>query len=159
VSLTAKQFRYAFGNAIPAAESDELYDRWSIPGPGRPLFEAASANVVRHSAASVNTANSERGPLLLIMGGRDHTVPASITKSAAKRHRRSGAVTDLHDFPDRGHSLTIDSGWREVADVALAWLAAQHLGAGAVPTPPAPRQAAADEVTEAGVEARTGEAL
>ena len=159
VSLTAKQFRYAFGNADSAAESDELYERWAIPGPGKPLFEAASANVVRHSAATVDTANHGRGPLLLVMGGRDHTVPASITKAAAKQHRHSHAVTDLQDFPDRGHSLTIDSGWREVADVALNWLASQNLGATATPAPAVPpAREDTSTATEAGVDASPGDA-
>ncbi len=127
VSLTAEQFRYSFGNALPPEESDALYDRWSIPAPGKPLFEAASANFSLHSPAKVNTGNSERGPLLLIMGGNDHTVPEAITKSTLKQYRDSSAVTDLIEFPDRGHSLTIDSGWRAVADECLSWLAKQGL--------------------------------
>jgi len=127
VSLTAEQFRYSFGNALPLEESDALYDRWSIPAPGKPLFEAASANFSLHSPAKVNTSNSERGPLLLIMGGNDHTVPEAITRSTLKQYRDSSAVTDLIEFPDRGHSLTIDSGWRAVADECLSWLAKQGL--------------------------------
>lgn len=127
VSLTAGQFRYSFGNALPTAESDELYERWAIPAPGKPLFEAASANFSLHSPAKVNTGNSGRGPLLLIMGGQDHTVPEAITKSTLKQYRDSDAVTDLVEFPDRGHSLTIDGGWRAVADECLSWLAKQEL--------------------------------
>ena len=127
VSLTAEQFRYSFGNAVPAEESDALYERWAIPAPGKPLFEAASANFSPHSPAKVDTANSGRGPLLLVMGGRDHTVPEAITKSTLKQYRGSDAVTELTEFPDRGHSLTIDSGWRAVADECLSWLAKQGL--------------------------------
>jgi pimeloyl-ACP methyl ester carboxylesterase len=127
VSLTAEQFRYAFGNALLPEESDALYEQWVIPAPGKPLFEAASANFSLHSPAKVDTGNSERGPLLLIMGGRDHTVPEAITKSTLKQYRGSAAVTDLAEFPDRGHSLTIDSGWRAVADDCLSWLAKQGL--------------------------------
>jgi pimeloyl-ACP methyl ester carboxylesterase len=127
VSLTAEQFRYSFGNAVPAEESDALYERWAIPAPGKPLFEAASANFSPHSPAKVDTANSGRGPLLLVMGGRDHTVPEAITKSTLKQYRGSDAVTELTEFPDRGHSLTIDSGWRAVADESLSWLAKQGL--------------------------------
>ena len=122
VSLTADQFRFAFGNAIPAEESDALHERWTIPAPGRPLFEAAAANFDPHSPAAVNTANELRGPLLLIMGGRDHTVPESVTRATLKQYRHSDAVTDIVEFADRAHSLTIDHGWREVGDTVLTWL-------------------------------------
>jgi len=122
VSLTAKQFRYGFGNALPADESDELYERWAIPSPGKPLFEAAFANFSPLSAAKVDTKNATRGPLLLTAGRQDHTVPPAIPKATLKRYRKSGAVTDFKAFPDRGHSLTIDHGWREVGDAVVSWL-------------------------------------
>jgi pimeloyl-ACP methyl ester carboxylesterase len=127
VSLTASQFRYAFGNAISEAESQQLYDRWSIPAPGKPLFEAAAANFNPHSPAKVDTANESRGPLLLMAGGKDHTVPEAIVRSTVKQYRHSHAVTDVIDFPDKAHSLTIDAGWREVAETALTWLKEQGL--------------------------------
>jgi pimeloyl-ACP methyl ester carboxylesterase len=127
VSLTAEEFRYSFGNAITEDESNDLYQRWAIPAPGRPLFEAAAANFELHSPAKVNTRNENRGPLLLVMGGRDHTVPEAITKATLKQYRHSDAITELAEFPDRGHSLTIDSGWRAVADQCLAWLGTQGL--------------------------------
>ena len=127
VSLTAAQFRYSFGNALSDTESDDLYQRWNIPAPGRPLFEAAAANFSLHSPAKVETRNQDRGPLLLVMGGQDHTVPEAITKSTLKQYRHSDAVTDLEEFPDRGHSLTIDAGWAAVAEAALAWLTKQGL--------------------------------
>jgi len=127
VSLTAEQFRYAFGNAITEQESDELYERWAVPAPGKPLFEAAAANFDPHSPAKVDTANELRGPLLLIMGGRDHTVPEAVTQATLKQYRHSEAVTDIMEFADRAHSLTIDHGWREVADTALTWLKQQTL--------------------------------
>jgi pimeloyl-ACP methyl ester carboxylesterase len=127
VSLTAEQFRFSFGNAVSEEESNALYERWAIPAPGKPLFEAAVANFSLHSPAKVNTDNEGRGPLLLIMGGQDHTVPEAITKATVKQYRHSSAVTELEEFSDRGHSLTIDSGWREVADLCLAWLAKQGL--------------------------------
>jgi len=122
VALTAKQFRYGFGNAISASESAELYERWAIPSPGRPLFEAASANLSSRSPAKVNTGSASRGPLLLTAGGQDHTVPAAITKSTLKLYRKSQAVTDYKEFHSKGHSLALDSGWLEVADFVLAWL-------------------------------------
>ncbi len=127
VSLTAEQFRFAFGNAVSEAESQGLYERWTIPAPGKPLFEAAAANFDPHSPAKVDTANESRGPLLLIMGGKDHTVPDAVTRATLKQYRHSSAVTDILEFPDRAHSLTIDSGWRDVADAGLAWLKGQAL--------------------------------
>ncbi|GGL14183.1 alpha/beta hydrolase [Sphaerisporangium melleum] len=127
VSLTAEQFRYAFGNAIPAEESDALYERWAIPAPGKPLFEAATANFNPHSPAKVNTSNQGRGPLLLMTGGQDHTVPEAVTRATLKQYRHSSAVTDIMEFPDRAHSLTIDNGWQEIAEAALAWLKNQSL--------------------------------
>jgi len=126
VSLTAKEFRYSFGNALSEQESDDLYQRWAIPAPAKPLFEAAAANFTLHSPAAVNTGNENRGPLLLTMGKQDHTVPEVITKSTLKQYRHSLAITDLEEF-DRGHSLIIDSGWREVADTCLAWLGTHGL--------------------------------
>ncbi|ONH31057.1 alpha/beta hydrolase [Pseudofrankia asymbiotica] len=127
VSLTAEQFRYSFGNAIEQPESDELHERWTVPSPGKPLFQAAAANFSLHSPAKVDTDLAPRGPLLLIAGGKDHTVPEVITKSTAKQYRHSSAVTDVTTFADRGHSLTIDGGWREVATTCLTWLGAQGL--------------------------------
>ena len=127
VSLTADQFRYAFGNAIPAQESDALYERFTIPAPGRPLFEAATAAFHRDSPDAVDT-GAERGPLLLVGGGRDHTVPTAVTRSTLKQYTGSPSVTDLVELPDRGHSLTIDHGWSEIADTVLTWLDKKGLG-------------------------------
>jgi pimeloyl-ACP methyl ester carboxylesterase len=127
VSLTSEQFRYSFGNALTAEESDALFEQWTIPSPGKPLFEAAAANFSPHSPSKVDTANEGRGPLLLVMGGQDHTVPESITKATLKQYRHSSAVTELMEFADRGHSLTIDSGWREIAQASIEWLAKQDL--------------------------------
>ena len=127
VPLTREQFRYAFGNAIPQAESDALYERWAIASPGKPLFEAALANLAPNSPAKVNTKNASRGPLLITAGGKDHTVPAAISKQTLRLYRNSPAVTDLREFPDRGHSLALDSRWRDVADAVLAWLQSHSL--------------------------------
>jgi pimeloyl-ACP methyl ester carboxylesterase len=122
VSLSQEQFRYGFGNALPADESADLYERWTVPSPGKPLFEGALANFSLRSPAKVNTGNRARGPLLLIAGGMDHAVPASITTATRKLYHKSPAVTDFRDFTNRGHSLTIDHGWREIAQYALDWL-------------------------------------
>ena len=127
VSLTAEQFRYGFGNAVTEEESNALYEQWAIPSPGKPLFEAAAANFDPHSPAKVDTENDMRGPLLLIMGGKDHTVPEAVTRATLKQYRHSDAVTDILEFEDRAHSLTIDSGWRDVADASLSWLKQQNL--------------------------------
>ena len=125
--LTAEEFRYSFGNTLPGEESDALYERWVVPSPGRPLFEAAAANFSLHSPAKVDTRNPTRGPLLLIMGGQDHTVPEAITKATLKQYRYSPADTELLEFADRGHSLTIDAGWGDVAKSCLSWLAEKGL--------------------------------
>jgi predicted esterase len=100
--------------------------RWTIPAPGKPLFEASVANFSPHSPDKVNTKNEDRGALLLTTGKQDHTVPEAIAKSALKQYRHSAAITDLQEF-DRGHSLTIDAGWRQVADACLAWLGQKGL--------------------------------
>ncbi len=126
VSLTRRQFRYSFGNALTAAESDELHGCWTIPSPGRPVFELAAANLVRRSPARVDTANPARGPLLLIAGGRDHAAPAAVVRATARRYRGSPAVTEYAEFADRGHSLPIDGGWPEVADAVRAWIERHH---------------------------------
>lgn len=122
VSLSREQWRYGFGNALSEEESNELFDKWAIPSPGKALFEAAFANFSPGSPAKVDTKNADRGPLLITAGGQDHTVPAAVSKATRKRYHHSPAVTDYREFPDRGHSLTIDSRWREVADTVLAWL-------------------------------------
>jgi len=122
VSLTQKEFRFGFGNAVSEEESNRLFDEWTIPSPAKPLFQAAVANFSLHSEAKVNTANEDRGPLLLISGTSDHTVPDVVTRSTLKQYRDSTAVTELKQFEGRGHSLTIDNGWNEVADAVLDWL-------------------------------------
>jgi len=122
VGISREEFRYGFGNALPEEESAALFEAWTIPTPGRPLFEAATANLSPSSATAVATANPDRGPLLLVSGGRDRTVPPAMVHGARKRYRSSPPVTELVEFPDRGHSLVIDHGWREVAEAALAFL-------------------------------------
>jgi non-heme chloroperoxidase len=127
VSLSKEQFRYGFGNTLSHDEADELWEKWAIPSPAKPLFEAASANLVPGSPAKVDTKNDDRGPLLLIAGGHDHTVPATTTRATYKLHEKSSAGTDIHEFHDRGHSLALDSKWREVADYALDWIQGKGL--------------------------------
>ncbi|GAA3558853.1 alpha/beta fold hydrolase [Microlunatus spumicola] len=129
VSLTAEQFRYSFGNALTEAESDALHARWTIPGPGRPLFEDATANFSRHSAAAVDSHHAVRGPLLLLSGTEDHTVPRSVTEAVVKLYADNPSTTDYEVVEGRGHSLTIDAGWRDVAETTLGWIARQETGA------------------------------
>ena len=126
VSLDKKQFKYAFGNVLSQEESDALHDAWTIPGPGRPLFEDATANFVRNSPAAVDTHTAVRGPLLLTSGTEDHTVPEVVTKAVAKLYSdNTSSVTEYHVYEGKAHSLTLDAGWRDVADDVLAWLAAK----------------------------------
>jgi len=122
VMLTKRQFRYGFGNALSKQESEELYRKFAIPGPGLPLFEATGAKKDPNSPTTVDTRNSTRGPLLIIGGGKDHTVPEVVTREAYELYSGSGAKTEYKVFADRGHSLAFDARWREVADHSLAWL-------------------------------------
>lgn len=136
VSLTEPQFRYAFANAVPEPEAHELYARYAMPAPARPLFQAAAAIFNLSAATTVNVANPTRGPLLLISGTEDHTVPPVLVKSAFKAYSSSPAVTEFKEFPGRGHSLTIDSGWRDLAEYCLMWLKVQGLGPDSADPPP-----------------------
>ncbi|MFJ2241081.1 alpha/beta hydrolase [Streptomyces sp. NPDC087859] len=122
VPLTYEQFRYAFANAVGEAEARELYETFAVPAPGEPLFQAAVANFNPWSETKVDTGNPDRGPLLLISGEKDHTVPWALTNAAYKKQARNEAVTEIVEIPGRGHALTIDSGWREVADTALRFI-------------------------------------
>jgi len=125
VSLTEEQFRFGFTNAVSEQEAKELYAMYAMPAPGRPLFQAATATLNPNSATKVNLANETRGPLLLISGLADNTVPPLLVKSTLKAYRKSSAVTEYKEFQNRGHSLTIDSGWQELAEYILNWLIAK----------------------------------
>src|SRR5439155_150963 len=122
VPLTYEQFRYAFANAVTEEEAKQLYEKFAVPAPGEPLFQAAAANLNPWTEAKVDTKNPERGPMLIISGELDHTVPWSISNASYKREKRNEGATEIVRIPNRGHSLTIDSGWREVADTALAFI-------------------------------------
>jgi pimeloyl-ACP methyl ester carboxylesterase len=122
VPLTYEQFRYAFANAVSEDEAKELYDTYAVPAAGIPLFQAATANLNPWTEAKVNSKNPERGPLLLISGEKDNTVPWAIANASYKKQKRNESVTEIVEIPNRGHALTIDSGWREVCDTALAFV-------------------------------------
>lgn len=125
VALTYEQFRYGFANALSEDEAHQLYDRYAVPGSGTPLFQAAAANLNPWTEDRVNTRNSQRGPLLLIAGEKDHTVPSSVVAAAYKLQQHNPAITEFREIPGRGHSLIIDHGWRDVAEIALAFIAEQ----------------------------------
>ena len=122
VPLTYDQFRYAFANAVSEDEAKELYETFAVPGSGVPLFQAATANLNPWTEAKVDTKNPDRGPLLIIDGEKDHTVPWAIANASYKRQKRNPGVTEIIKMADRGHALVIDSGWREVADTALGFV-------------------------------------
>jgi len=122
VSLTYNQFRYAFANALPEAEAKDLYATCTVPSPGRPLFQVATATFNPSSETKVNTSNATRGPLLITAGENDRIVPPVLSKAAFGKYKQSRVVTDFKSFEGRGHSLVVDHGWKEVADYSLAWL-------------------------------------
>jgi len=122
VPLTLKQFRFAFANAVSESEAKDLYKNFAVPGSGVPLFQAAFANINPWTEAKVNWRTPTRGPLLIIDGERDHTVPPVLARAAYKLQKKNPGVTEFAIAPDRGHSLVIDSGWRAVAETALTFL-------------------------------------
>jgi non-heme chloroperoxidase len=123
VPLTFDQFHYAFANAVSEDEAKELFETYAVPAPGEPLFQAAFANINPWTEAKVDHENVERGPMLIVSGERDHTVPPAIAKADYKIQKKNPGVTEFVEIPGRGHALTIDSGWRDVADTALAFVA------------------------------------
>jgi non-heme chloroperoxidase len=122
IPLTYDQFRYAFANAVPEHEAKELYETFAVPASGTPLFQAATANLNPWTEVKVDTGNPDRGPLLIISGELDHTVPWAIANASFKRQERNPGVTEITEIKGRGHALTIDNGWREVADTALEFV-------------------------------------
>jgi non-heme chloroperoxidase len=122
ITLTFDQFKYGWANALDEKEAKELYDRFHVAGSGISLAQMGNANLNPWTEAKVDTKNPERGPLLIIDGEKDHTVPWAIANAAYKRQRRNPGVTEIVKMPNRGHSLTIDHGWREVAETALAFV-------------------------------------
>jgi non-heme chloroperoxidase len=120
VSLTYEQFRYGFANAVDEGEAKALYKTFSVPAPGRPVFQAAAANLNPWTEAKVDRKNPDRGPLLIISGESDHTVPWAVANAAYKKQKRNANnVTEITGIPNRGHALTIDAGWEDVAGIAL----------------------------------------
>ena len=122
ITLTFDQFRYSWANNLDEKEAMELYDKFHVAGSGISLVQMGNANLNPWTEAKVDTKNPERGPLLIIEGEKDHTVPWAIANAAYNRQRRNPGVTEIVKMPNRGHSLTIDHGWREVAETALSFV-------------------------------------
>jgi pimeloyl-ACP methyl ester carboxylesterase len=121
VPLTAKQFHYAFTNTLTEEESQPVYERYAVPGPGRVLFQGALANFNPHAANRIDFHNDDRAPLLIVAGGVDHVSPVSINEELAKRQGKSGSITGYKEFAGRSHYTVGQDGWEEVADFALSW--------------------------------------
>jgi pimeloyl-ACP methyl ester carboxylesterase len=122
ITLTLDQFKYGWANALGEDEAKQLYETYHVAAPGVALMQMANANLNPWTQAKVDTKNPERGPLLVIDGEKDHTVPWAIANASYKRQSRNPGVTEIKQIPNRGHSLTIDSGWREVAETALEFV-------------------------------------
>ena len=126
VTLTYEQFRFSFANAVSENEARRLYEAYPVAGSGIPLFQAATANINPFTEAKVDSKNPRRGPMLIITGEKDHIAPHAIASASYKKQKRNHAATDIHEIPDRGHSLVFDSGWQDVAEAALAFIKKSH---------------------------------
>jgi non-heme chloroperoxidase len=122
VALTYEQFRYAFANAVDEEEARRLYEEFAVPAPGAPIFQAAMANLNPWTEAKVDSRSPDRGPLLIVSGEKDHTVPPAISNASYKRQKRNESVTEIAAVPNRGHALTIDDGWSEVCDRTIEFV-------------------------------------
>jgi pimeloyl-ACP methyl ester carboxylesterase len=122
VPLTFEQFRFAFANAVSEEEARGLYEQFAVPAPGAPLFQAATANLNPWTEAQVDLENASRGPLLIISGEKDNTVPWAIANASFRHQQRNPNVTEIVEIAGRGHALTIDSGWRTVAEASLGFI-------------------------------------
>ena len=123
VTLTLEEFQYGWTNALDEAESKALYDEFHVAASGVPIFQAAAANLNPFSETKVKYKAEDRGPILIVSGEVDHTVPHAIAHAAYKKHSKNDAITEFVEMPNRGHSLTIDHGWQEVAQTSLDFIA------------------------------------
>jgi non-heme chloroperoxidase len=122
IPLTYDQFRFGFANAVSEEEAKELYETFAVPASGAPLFQAATANLNPWTESKADTENPERGPMLIVSGQKDNTAPGAIARAIYKQQKDNVSVTEFVELANRGHALVIDSGWREVADTALAFI-------------------------------------
>jgi non-heme chloroperoxidase len=124
IALTFEQYKYGWANNLDDTEAKELYETFHVPGAGAPLFQGAVANFNPFSGTRVDSRNPDRGPLLVIAGDGDHTIPPAITEATFKiQSKHNPGVTEIEHIAGRGHSLVIDNGWKDVADVALRFVA------------------------------------
>jgi non-heme chloroperoxidase len=122
IPLTYEQFRYAFANAVDEDQAKRLYDQFCVPAPGEPIFQAAAANLNPWTEAKVDSKNPDRGPMLIIAGGKDHTVPVAISKSSFKHEEDNPGITEMITMDDRGHAMVVDDNWQEVAETSLKFV-------------------------------------
>jgi pimeloyl-ACP methyl ester carboxylesterase len=122
IPLTYEQFRYSFANAVDEDQAKRLYEQFCVPAPGEPIFQAAAANLNPWTEAKVDSKNPDRGPMLIIAGGKDHTVPVAISKSSFKHEEDNPGITEMIQMDDRGHAMVIDDNWQEVAETSLKFV-------------------------------------
>ncbi|ROS31759.1 carboxylesterase [Cellulomonas sp. PhB150] len=122
VTLTFDEFVYGWANNLEEDEARQLYEEFHVAASGVPIFQAAAANLNPFSETKVDYTAQDRGPLLVVSGEKDHTVPHEISHAAYKKHSKNASVTEFVEMAGRGHSLTIDHGWREVAQTALDFI-------------------------------------
>ena len=122
VPLSYEQFRYAFANAVDDDQAKRLYEQFCVPTSGEPIFQAAAANLNPWTEAKVDSKNPNRGPMLIVAGGKDHTVPVAISRSSFKHEEDNDGITEIVEMADRGHAMTIDDNWQEIAETALKFV-------------------------------------
>ena len=118
---SAKEFQFAFTNTFTEEDSAKAYERYAIAASRNVLFTGVNANLNPSTPLKVDFKKSERAPLLFIAGGKDHMVPAAANRHNAAKYRKSSAITDIVEFPERSHFTAAQHGWEEVADYALQW--------------------------------------
>src|SRR5918997_1012850 len=95
VTLTLDQFKYGWANALDDEEAERLYETYHVATPGVALMQMANANLNPRTEAKLDPKNPDRGPLLIIEGENDHTVPWATANASFKRQRQNQAVTEI----------------------------------------------------------------
>lgn len=122
--LSKGHFHFTFGNDLPRAASDELWEQYAVPSYNRVFFEGVAAAFNEKGGVShVDFGRADRAPLLVMAGERDHVVPPAIARAIVAKYRSSGstATVDYREYPGRTHRLVSQDGWEQLADDALAW--------------------------------------